>query len=122
VRQRHGALGSADFVADLVQSFEQYADLSHVRGDEHDRPPAIGLDLESEYEAGVSIPVRASVEGAPAGPAGMSAVLRAAGGRVDRGAGRMNASWPRWNLAGEPSGLAKYAGQQSCGGTRRSAA
>jgi hypothetical protein len=58
VRQRYAPLGSARFVAELVEGYERYADLGHVR-DGGGPTAAIGLDLESEHDPAAAVAVRA---------------------------------------------------------------
>lgn len=60
VRERHGPLGSAAFVSDLILQLERWDSLSAVRGG-NDRPAALGLTLEETHFVGQPVAVSVTV-------------------------------------------------------------
>jgi len=60
VRQRHGPLGAARFVTDMIGHYERWAPLTPVRGD-LEPPAAIGLDLDDAYMMGDPVKISASI-------------------------------------------------------------
>src|SRR5262249_47380001 len=46
VVERHTPLAAASFIPGLIEGYEAYASLEHIRGPAGARPPAIGLDVE----------------------------------------------------------------------------
>ncbi|MFD0579240.1 lipase/acyltransferase domain-containing protein [Dactylosporangium darangshiense] len=79
VRERHSPLGSARFVARLVEAYETYSSLDPIR-DDGTAAAAIGLDIDAEHPAGEPIAVRAGVLGADGPPAAVGVVVREPGG------------------------------------------
>ncbi|MGW4053423.1 esterase/lipase family protein [Streptomyces sp. NPDC004779] len=57
VAQRHGPMGEAKFITDLVEAYERYGSTAAVQGTE--RPDALGLDLPDAHA--VSTPLRVTV-------------------------------------------------------------
>lgn len=55
VSQRHGPMGEAKFITDLVEAYERYGSTESVQGTE--RPDALGLDLPDAHAVGTTLRV-----------------------------------------------------------------
>ncbi|MGW1775954.1 esterase/lipase family protein [Streptomyces sp. NPDC002104] len=55
VPQRHGPMGAAQFITDLVEAYERYGSTEAVHGTE--RPDALGLDLPDAHPVGTTLRV-----------------------------------------------------------------
>ncbi|MGW1248343.1 esterase/lipase family protein [Streptomyces sp. NPDC002535] len=55
VPQRHGPMGEAKFITDLVEAYERYGSTESVQGT--DRPDALGLDLPDAHAVGTTLRV-----------------------------------------------------------------
>jgi hypothetical protein len=108
VRDRHGPIGSAAFVAELVEFYERYADIGPIRGE--DRPAALGLDLDEQYTAGEPVPLRVTMHGDGVDSTGatMSAALRPAGSPAVLDPVRLTRDRDAWVGAFTPPGPGLY--------------